>query len=237
MNYKHIIFQHTPKCAGTSLREMLRATFGADQVTRDYEDGNIGNPLSAYNLDPVRYWREAKKLRLETIVVAGHMPIRKYAHIPKAFRFATIRHPVPRAVSQFCFWTREFKKQPGPHPVREYIRDNKLDILDFVQMPFARTFYRRLFFRGAKASDFDLIIDSDHFETGVAQASQMIGVELRPMKIGAISDISPEAGERERAIFADTGLTQRIGETLRQEIEFYNEACSWAPAVLGRTAI
>lgn len=237
MNYDHIIFQHTPKCAGTSLREMFRATFGADQVTRDYEDGNIGNPLSAYNLDPVRYWRDAKKLTLHTIVVAGHMPIRKYAHIPNAFHLATVRHPVPRVISQFCFWTREFKKEPRPHPVREYVRDNKLDVLEFAQMPFARTFYRRLFFRKVSAEDFDLIIDTDNFDAGVSQLSRMIGVAIQPKNVGAITDISPAAGDRQKEILSDASLMQRIGDVLRGEIEFYDEIRSWSPAVLGRSPV
>ena len=95
---------------------------------------------------------------------------------------------------------------------------------------------RPLFARAVGPEDFDLIIDSDHFETGVARMSAMIGRELNPRREAVLAHINAEAYAREAAILADGLAMEEIGYHLRCDVQLFDEIQAWPPAVLGTSA-
>lgn len=229
MQWQHIIFQHTPKCAGAALRIALAEAFGKDQYRWDGSD-QLSNPMAIFNIDPVRYWRDARLLQPATTVVAGHFPIRKYAHIRNALRLALIRHPVERAISHYCYWTAP--AELPPNPLRNYIIANKLDVLSFARLPFIRDYYRRFYFAAATPPDFDLIIDQCRFARGVERLSAIIDRPLFVCPTNVTSGISEATASRRRAILENAAVIERLTKVLTPEIHFYQRVTSW-PAAQG----
>lgn len=93
-----LIYLHIPKCAGTSMMDLLQRNYGDGF----YRTGNGGG------------WRQFHKLPLERraaiTCLTGHMPWGLHKYLPGEHRYAVLlRNPVERMASLYWF-CRGFKK-------------------------------------------------------------------------------------------------------------------------------
>jgi hypothetical protein len=220
-----LIVQHTPKCAGSSLRRALVRVYGADQIFSDTKD-RITSPRSLYRRDRDRYFAEARAVRPTQSLVIGHFPISKYAHL-SGLRVATLRHPVRRAVSHY-FWLKATKEEEDM--IRQSIRAGDLELLDFVALPQIAGFYRDYFFRDSKPDDFDLLIFAERFPRGLRRLSELIGAPLTVQRANTTAGSDRASADEARRVAEDPRTISEIRHLLADEIAWFQEATRSASA-------
>lgn len=208
-----LIVQHTPKCAGTSLTHALQAAFGKDAVFRDLDD-KLTDPASLFQSDRAAYWAAAREVIPDQPVVIGHFPLHKYRHLGQALRVGTIRHPLARAISHYCYW----KAAPNrlAHHLQHLVQAGKLGILEFVRVPAIRHFYRDIYFAGATAVDYDLMIRQEEYAEGIARLSALLGQPLEVLH----SRVTATA--EEAAMCEDTVLLRRLHAELAEDVAIHD---------------
>lgn len=223
-----VVFQHTPKCAGSSVREALGEAFGWGNVRTDAED-RLEDPQSLFQRDRVRYFAEARALRPVEAVVSGHFPIRKYAHLPNTLRVGILRHPVDRHISHYHFWLtrRGFRG----NSLLNHVTDNNLDLFEAAELPAMRRYYTGMFFEGAAPEDFDLLMLAEELPQGLKRLSELLGRPLAHARVNVTAERDREIGMAARRHAAEPGTRARLGRLLEEDVDFYERARHWACAV------
>lgn len=118
---KKILFDHVPKCGGTSVNYLLR---------KNYRDRKI---YWIDGTDPLRSVAEfkalSKKERWEFDLVAGHLAhdLLDYVH-PESLRVTVLRNPVDRIVSHYYY-----AKSNNEHYLYDVIHSKNLSLDEYVQ--------------------------------------------------------------------------------------------------------
>jgi len=219
-----IIFQHTPKCGGTSVRKALVEAFGAHELLSDVVDRIDSTEPSLFIRDPGGYFRQARTLRPTQAVICGHFPIRKYAHVEGALRATIVRHPVDRTISHYLW----LKATPREELFDwRLIRDNDFDVVAYASLPKMTNYYRRYFFADATVDDYDLVIFSERFAHGIERLSQLLGRPLRLHRENVTADITPGIAREARTLREDPEIRSALSETLASEIEWFEKVRRW----------
>ncbi len=218
-----LVSVHIPKTAGGSFLGVLQSVYGVECVR--YEDTDrILDPLAVYNLDPVRWARQAEEDRRRTApevkVIHGHFPASKYRRsFPSARRIVWLRDPVARLVSHYFFW-RSTPPEVSGHTLHAYMRDRDLDLLGFARLPMMRNILTRAFLEDAVFSDFDFVGIQEHFAEELADLGKLLGWPRTPQVWENRNRAPDYEGERER-ILSDPETVRPLTELNRDDMDLY----------------
>jgi hypothetical protein len=222
-----LVFQHTPKCGGSSVRRALVEAFTARELFSDVDDNITSLDPSLFARDRARYYEQAREITPAQEVVCGHFPIRKYEHLRTAIRATIIRHPIGRTISHYFWLVAEDRPEM---PAWRLVRDERLDVVGFVErLPTMRLFYRDFWFADCEPEDFDLVLLAEHLELGLTRLADLVGRPLRAHRENVTTG-SPEIMEQARAAKQDQQLRADLAELLADDIGIYEEVSAWAIA-------
>lgn len=213
-----IISVHFPKAGGSSLRQSLVASYGADAVLCDYKD-DPKDPCSQYSLDPVGCRRKARERGLPTgiKVVHGHFHPSKYDFVDDAKRITFVRHPVDNVISIYYYW----QTLDTAHCLFNYFRDSRLTLLDLAFLPAIRYLFSRTYFGGVDLTRFDFIGFMDSYAEDLKKLGQLLSVPFSEFK----ENITTCPGYRDKvnAVKADKRLMAALSDCLSDDIKLYEE--------------
>lgn len=209
-----IVSVHTPKVAGSTFLQQLRAAFGEANLLLDYGD-DPADICSRWNIDP-----ESSRIDpIATIapyrVVHGHFHPAKYNALDEAFRLTFLRHPIDNVMSIFRFWSVH---PPGmwDSPLFRYFKENKLSVQRLAMLPAIRFLYSQTYFGGFDMTRFNFIGDFRVYPQELQRLGDRLGVEfdltLRLNVTSEIQDNNPQAPP------PDTGV---LSDILAEDIRFY----------------
>ncbi len=133
-NNKKVIFVHQGKTGGTTFVDLLKSTYGKEQVyiDIDVQTRRKKSKLAAY-LDKSFEDYFTYEDRAEYKVITGHIEPFKYKRaFPKAIFISFFRDPVQKLISVYHFWQRPpFPNKSVMHPVQKKLLEENLSITDF----------------------------------------------------------------------------------------------------------
>lgn len=170
-----LIFVHTPKSGGTSIREAVTEFFSHDLVLADYSD-RPNDPISPMNIDPSGFLDRCRQQNALTLAnktaVVGHFWIAKYEGVAADIRATILRDPITRAISQFFFWP----VQNANNALHQYVITNRLTFIEFARIPRVNSFYTSVYFRDVDMAQFDFIGTYDRLSQDWTATLTRIGI-------------------------------------------------------------
>jgi hypothetical protein len=209
-----IISVHTPKVAGSTFLQHLRATFGEASLLLDYGD-DPADISSRWSIDP----ESARTDPITTIapyrVVHGHFHPAKYNALDEAFRLTFLRHPIDNVMSIFRFWS---VNPPGTwdSPLFRYFKENNLSVQRLAMLPAIRFLYSQTYFGGFDMSRFDFVGDYRDYTQELRRLGDRVGIEF---DLTLRLNITPEIQDNNlQEALLDTGT---LSDILAEDISFY----------------
>ena len=170
-----LIFVHTPKSAGTSIREAVTEFFSHDLVLADYSD-RPNDLISPMNIDPYGFLnrcRQQNALGLaNNAAVLGQFWIAKYEGGRRRHPCHRLEGPDTRAISQFFFWPA----QNTNNALHQYVITNRLTFIEFARIPRVNLFYTSVYFRDVDMAQFDFIGTYDRLSQDWPATLARIGI-------------------------------------------------------------
>ena len=215
-----LISVHFPKASGSSFRIALEAAFGRPLVQASYDCDPVDpkNPMWIY---PDWFLRSRPYDVKPYSVVHGHMPIIKYDLLPTAYRIVMLREPVENLISIYFFWKSLFATEFTSHAVFEFVKNQRLSLLETAEIPCMRRLMSSTYFGGYDMSRFDVIGTLDNRTAFVEAVSRLIGV---PLSAHIRENVTPPSEERDN-VLADAKVNAALRHLLQDDIPFY-EACT-----------
>lgn len=195
-----IVNVHIPKCAGTSFRETLVASF---RMKLDY-GSRISRPEHEVIADSIAFNDQVRLPDYATVdCVYGHFIPLKYLSLYQAgWKFITwVREPAQRLIAHYYHYQRQKEKlmldenegSPGNYVVKQ-----GLTLEEFVVDPLFMNSYRRFFYRFPPELYYFIGV-VENFTTDLACLSQRLNLKLNdqnenrnPTKTGASYQIEPD---------------------------------------------
>ncbi|HTJ89306.1 MAG TPA: hypothetical protein VL356_03895 [Acidocella sp.] len=150
-------------------------------------------------------------------VVHGHFHIQKYENISRAIRIVMLRDPVDNLLSIFFFWKNLFEAGVSGHGLYEFVRKERLSILEFAQIPRVKNLMSETYFGGFDMGRFDIIGTHDQRKSFFDALSMSLGMSFSTMKRENITPLSEERGN----IMSDRRTMLKLRNTLADDIRFY----------------
>jgi hypothetical protein len=222
-----LISVHFPKASGSSFRIALERALGREAVLGSYDCDPI-DPANPMWIDPDWFLRRRPRDVKPFAVVHGHIPIVKYGLLPSAHRVVMLREPVENLISIYYYWKSLFATEFTSHAVFEFVKNQRLSLLEMAEIPSLRRLMSRTYFGGYDMGRFDVIGTYDNRIAFVEAVSKLIGV---PLAAHIRENVTPPSEERDN-ILADAKVNATLRNLLQDDIRFY-EACV-APPTGGR---
>lgn len=215
-----LISVHFPKASGSSFRAALVAAFGQSAVLGSYDCDPLDPANPMWTCPDWFLRRRPLEVRPYT-VVHGHLPITKYDLLPSAYRVVVLREPVENLVSIYYYWKSLFDTEFTAHAIFEFVRKQRLSLLEVAEIPCMRHLMSRTYFGGYDMRRFDVIGTHDNRTAFVDAVSNLIGV---PLSAGIRENVTPPSEERDN-VLADSRMMAKLRHLLQDEIRFY-ERCA-----------
>jgi hypothetical protein len=215
-----LISVHFPKASGSSIRSALVAAFGQPAVQGSYDCDPVDpkNPMWIY---PDWFLRSRPYNVKPYTVVHGHIPIIKYDLLPSAYRIVMLREPVENVISIYYYWKSLFATQSTSHAVFEFVKNQRLSLLEMAEIPCMRRLMSRTYFGGYDMGRFDVVGTHDNRTAFGDAVSNLIGVSL---SVDIRENVTPPSEERDN-ILADAKVIAKLRDLLQDDVRFY-EACA-----------
>jgi hypothetical protein len=151
-----LVFAHTPKSGGTSIRAAVTEFFSPDLVLDDYGD-QPNDPISPMNIDPYGFPDHCREQNARAsankAAVIGYFWIAKYEGVGTDVRATILTDPITRPISQFFLWPA----QNANNAMHQYVISNRLTFMDFARIPRVNPFYTSIYFRDVDMVQFNFI--------------------------------------------------------------------------------
>ena len=217
-----LIFVHTPKSGGTSIRAAVTEFFSPDLVLDDYAD-RPNDPISPMNIDPHGFLdrcRDQNALSLlNKAAVIGHFWIAKYEGVAADIRATILRDPITRAISQFFFWPA----QNADNALHQYVISNRLSFIEFARIPRVNALYTSIYFRNVDMAQFDFIGTYDRLSRDWAPTLARMGITpaLPRRELNRTVDLVTEYNTRRSEILNDHRMMARLRDLFADDLRFY----------------
>jgi hypothetical protein len=217
-----LIFVHTPKSGGTSIRAAVTEFFSHDLVLADYGD-RPNDPVSPMNIDPQGFVDRCRQQNALTLAnkaaVIGHFWIAKYEGVSADVRATILREPIGRAISQFFFWPA----QNTNNALHQYVISNHLTFIEFARIPRVNSLYTSIYFRNVDMAQFDFIGTSDRLSQDWTQTLARIGIvpALPRGELNRTIDLVAEYDIRRSEILNDHRMMAQLRDLFADDLRFY----------------
>jgi hypothetical protein len=215
-----LISVHFPKASGSSFRLALEAAFGQAAVLGSYDCDPL-DPANPMWIDRERFLRDRPRDLKPFAAVHGHLPIVKYELLPSAYRVVLLREPVDNLISIYYYWKHLISTGYRAHALFEFVKDQRLSLLEVAEMPSMRCLMSSSYFGGYDMGRFDVIGTHDNRIAFVEAVSKLIGV---PLSAHIRENVTPRSEERGN-VLADSKVIAKLRDLLQDDIRFY-EACA-----------
>jgi hypothetical protein len=217
-----LISIHFPKAAGSSFAAALAAALGESAVLRlPHYDCDPVDPANPLWTSPDWFLRRRPHEVKPYTVVHGHQPIIKYDLVPSAYRVVTLREPVDNLISIYYYWKSLFDAGFTGHAVFEFVKRERLSLLETAEIPCMRRLMSSTYFGGYDMGKFDIIGTHDKRTAFLDAVSNLIGV---PLSTHIRENVTPPSEERDN-VLADAKAVARLRHLLQDDIRFY-EVCA-----------
>ncbi len=216
-----LISVHFPKASGTTVRSELAEACGKDGLFCDYDCDPI-DPSNPLWVDRDRFLCNRPRTIGPFRAVHGHFPIVKYDLLPTAFRIVMLREPVENLISIHYFWRNLFETPYCGHGLFEYVKRERLSLLELAEVPLMRRLMCGSYFGGYDMRRFDVIGAYDRRPEFFAQISSAIGMRLN---VDRLENVTPLSEERGNAM-SNAKLVAWLRHLLRDDIRFYERHTS-----------
>lgn len=209
-----IVSVHTPKVAGSTFLQQLRATFGDTNLLLDYSD-DPADISSRWNIDPE--WSRLNPITAIAPyrVVHGHFHPAKYNKLDEAFRITFLRHPVDNVMSIFRFWSVN-PSGMWDSPLFRYFKENKLSVQRLAMLPAIRFLYSQTYFGCFDMSRFDFVGDYSDYPGELQRLGDRLGVEF---DLALRLNVTPDV--QGNNLQTDPPGTGALSDILAEDISFY----------------
>jgi Sulfotransferase family len=222
-----LIFVHTPKSGGTSMRAAVTEFFSHDLVLADYGD-RPNDPISPMNIDPHGFLDRCRQQNALTLAnkaaVIGHFWIAKYGGVSADVRATILREPISRAISQFFFWPA----QNTNNALHQYVISNRLTFIEFARIPRVNSLYTSIYFRNVDMAQFDFIGTYDRLSQDWTPTLARIGIAPAPPRreLNRTVDLVGEYETRRSEILHDHATMAQLRDLFAADLRFYERfAC------------
>jgi hypothetical protein len=215
-----LISVHFPKASGSSFRVALEAAFGQPAVLGSYDCDPL-DPANPMWIDREWFLRHRPRDLRSFAVVHGHLPIVKYELLPSAYRVVTLREPAENLISIYYYWKSLFDTGFTAHAVFEFVKKERLSLLEMAEIPILRRLMSRTYFGGYDMRRFDVIGTHSNRIAFVQAVSNLIGV---PLSGDIRVNVTPPSEERGN-VLAESKVIAKLRDLLQDDIRFY-EACA-----------
>jgi len=217
-----LIFVHTPKSGGTSIRAAVTEFFSRDLVLDDYGD-RPNDPVSPMNIDPYGFLDRCRQQNALTLAnkaaVIGHFWIAKYEEVAADIRATILRDPITRAISQFFFWPA----QNADNALHQYVISNRLSFIEFARIPRVNSLYTSIYFRNVDMAQFDFIGTYDRLSQDWAPTLARIGIAsaLPRRELNRTDDLVADYDAKRSEILNDHRMMARLRDLFADDLRFY----------------
>jgi hypothetical protein len=217
-----LIFVHTPKSGGTSIRAAVTEFFSHNLVLDDYGD-RPNDPISPMNIDPYGFLDRCRQQNALTLAnkaaVIGHFWIAKYEGVAADIRATILRDPITRAISQFFFWPAH----NANNALHQYVISNRLSFIEFSRIPRVNSLYTSIYFRNVDMAQFDFIGTYDRLSQDWTPTLARIGIvpALPRRELNRTSDLVAEYDARGSEILNDHRMMARLRDLFADDLRFY----------------
>jgi hypothetical protein len=222
MRQLKLIFVHTPKSGGTSIRAAITEFFSRDLMLDDYGD-RPNDPTSPMNIDPHGFLDRCRQQNALTLTnkaaVIGHFWIAKYEGVAADVRATILREPISRAISQFFFWPA----QNADNALHQYVISNRLTFIEFARIPRINSLYTSIYFRNVDMAQFDFIGTYDRLSLDWTATLACIGVAPAPPRreLNRTVDLVAQYDTRRLEILNDHRMMARLQDLFADDLRFY----------------
>ena len=217
-----LIFAHTPKSGGTSIRAAVTEFFSGDLVLADYGD-RPNDPISPMNIDPYGFLSRCRQQNAAILAnkaaVVGHFWIAKYEGVAADVRATILRDPITRAISQFFFWP----VQNSNNTLRQYVISNRLTFIEFARIPRVNSLYTSIYFRDVDMAQFDYIGTYDKLSQEWTATMAHIGIApaMPRRELNRTADLAAQYDARRSEIINDHKMMAQLRDLFAENLRFY----------------
>jgi hypothetical protein len=212
-----LISVHVPKAGGTALASQLQAAYGADRILLSY-DGDPADPANPLWWNRDWFLDKRPSTLAPFAVVHGHIPVVKYDLIAQAHRIAMLREPVANIISIYFYWQSLFANGTAGHAIFEFVKQQRLTLLETAQIPQLRWLMSRTYFQDYDMRRFDVI---GAHERRAAFMEAVSGLIEKPLSPTEKTNITPPSSARDE-VMNDSRLLARLRDLLADDIRFYD---------------
>jgi hypothetical protein len=213
-----LISVHFPKAGGSAFRASLRALFGPDTLLASNEDDPL-DPANPYWLHREWFLRHRPRHIAPYLAVHGHLAIARYDLVRSALRVVMLRDPVETLISTYYYWRAGFEASRPGHGVYEFVRREKLSLLETAEIPSLRYLMSRTYFGGYDMSRFDIVGSYDRRQEFRDELSRALGRTLPDEQLVNVTPTSEERGN----VKNDRKLTGRLKRLLEDDVRFFEK--------------
>jgi hypothetical protein len=214
-----LISVHFPKASGSSFRVALETALGQSAVLGSYDCDplDLANPMW---IDREWFLRHRPRDLKSFVAVHGHLPVIKYELLPSAYRIVMLREPVENLISIYYYWKTLFDTGFTAHAVFEFVKKERLSLLETAEIPAMRRLMSHTYFGGYDMKRFDIIGTHNDRTAFIQAVSNLIGV---PLSADVRTNVTPPSEERDNTL-TDGAVMAKLRDLLQDDIRFY-EAC------------
>jgi hypothetical protein len=216
-----LIFAHTPKSGGTSIRATVTEFFSDDLVLADYGD-RPNDPISPMNIDPHGFLSRCRQQNAAILAnkaaVVGHFWVAKYEGVAADVRATILRDPITRAISQFFFWPA----LNSNNALHQYVISNRLTFIEFARIPRVNSFYTTVYFRDVDMAQFDFIGTYDRLSHWTATLARIgIAPAMPRRELNRTADLAAEYDAKRSEILNDYSMMAQLRDLFAEDLRFY----------------
>jgi len=217
-----LIFAHTPKSGGTSIRAAVTEFFSGDFVLADYGD-RPNDPISPMNIDPYGFPSRCRQQNAAILankaVIVGHFWIAKYERVAADVRATILRDPITRAISQYFFWP----VQNSNNTLRQYVVSYRLTFIEFARIPRVNSPHTSIYCRDVDMAQFDYIGTYDKLSQEWTATMAHIGIApaMPRRELNRTADLAAEYVARRSEILNDHEMIDQLRDLFVEDFRVH----------------
>jgi hypothetical protein len=211
-----LISVHFPKSGGSAFRASLLAAFGTEKLALAYGFDPV-DPANPMWIAPSWFFNRRPQTIAPHTAVHGHIPVSRYDLVPGAARIVMLREPVENLISIYYFWLQSFQTDTVGHAIFEFVKANRLTLLEVAELSALRRLMSSSYFGGYDMRRFDVIGVFERQEAFRTAVSSILGLEIPAA--GRVN-VTPPSEERGN-VLCDTKLMAKLRHLLADDIRFF----------------